>query len=100
MKTGKSAEIPEWLRLLIFTVAGIEIAIGFYSLYVAATQWTSIPSSPVVILYFLVTLILAPLLAAWAIVLVWQNRSTQLAVILAAVPAAILVLRVWLIGGL
>jgi hypothetical protein len=100
MKAAKSAEIPEWLRLLIFTVAGIEIAIGVYSLFIAVTQWTSIPSSLVVILYFLVTLILAPLLAVWAIVLVWQNRNMQLAAILAAIPAAILVLRAWLIGGL
>ena len=90
---------PEWLRLLVFTIAGIVIAIGLFSLYTAATQWTSLPGNPVVILYFLVMLVVLPLLAVWAIVLTWQARNPRLAVVLAAIPAVLMLLRALLIGG-
>jgi hypothetical protein len=94
-----ASNFPEWLRLLVFTVAGMVIGLGLFSLYTAATQWTSLPANPVVILYFLVTLIVVPALAIWAIVLTWQSRNPRLAVILTATPVAILLLRALLIGG-
>ena len=94
-----ASKFPEWLRLLVFTVAGIVIALGLFALYTAATQWTSLPTNPAVILYFLVTLIVVPALAIWAIVLTWQSRTPRLAVILTTIPVAILLLRALLIGG-
>lgn len=95
----QTSQFPEWLRLLVFTVSGIVIAIGLFSLYSAATQWTSLPSNPVVVLYFLVMLIVLPLLAAWAFALTWQARNPRLAVVLAAIPAVLMLLRALLIGG-
>jgi hypothetical protein len=95
----QTPQFPEWLRLLVFTVAGIVIAIGLFSLYTAATRWTSLPANPVVVLYFLVMLIVLPLLAVWAFVLTWQERNPRLAVVLAAIPAVLLLLRALLIGG-
>jgi hypothetical protein len=94
-----ASNFPEWLRLLVFTVAGMVIGLGLFSLYTAATQWTSLPAHPVVSLYFLVTLIVVPALAIWAIILTWQSRNPRLAVILTATPVAILLLRALLIGG-
>jgi hypothetical protein len=94
-----ASNFPEWLRLLVFTVAGMVIGLGLFSLYTAATQWTSLPANPVVILYFLVTLIVVPALAIWAIILTWQSRNPRLSVILTATPVAILLLRALLIGG-
>ena len=95
----QTTPFPEWLRLLVFTIAGIVIAIGLLSLYTAATQWTSLPGNPVVVLYFLVMLVVLPLLAVWAIVLTWQARNPRLAVALAAIPAVLMLLRALLIGG-
>jgi hypothetical protein len=94
-----ASNFPEWLRLLVFTVAGMVIGLWLFSLYTAATQWTSLPANPVVILYFLVTLIVVPALAIWAIILTWQSRNPRLSVILTATPVAILLLRALLIGG-
>jgi hypothetical protein len=96
---NQTPQFPEWLRLLVFSVAGVVIAIGLFSLYTAATQWTSLPANPVVVLYFLVTLVVLPLLAVWAIVLTWQARNPRLAVALAAIPAVLMLLRALLIGG-
>ena len=88
------------LRLLVLTAAAIVIALGLFSLYTAATQWTSLPTNPVVILYFFVMLIVLPALAVWAFVLAWQRRNSRRAAALVAIPAAIMLLRALLIGGL
>ena len=95
----QTPQFPEWLRLLVFAGSATVIAIGLFSLYTAATQWTSLPSNPVVVLYFLVMLLVLPLLAVWAFVLTWQERNPRLAVVLAAIPAVLLLLRALLIGG-
>jgi hypothetical protein len=99
MTKTNSPQFPEWLRLLIFTVAGLVIALGLFSLYTAATRWTSLPDNPIVILYFFIMLIVLPLLAVWAFVLTWQERNPRLAAVLAAIPATLLLLRALLIGG-
>ena len=92
--------VPEWYRAAILAAAGFLAAWGIYSLYVAATGWSAWPSNPIAILYFLLVLVVAPALAAWAFVLAWQDRDLQLATILTAIPAAILLLRAFFIGGL
>jgi hypothetical protein len=93
-------QFPEWLRLLVLTAAGIVIALGLFSLYTAATQWTSLPTNPVVILYFFIMLIVLPALAVWAFLLAWQRRKPRLAAVLVAIPVAIMLLRALLIGGI
>jgi hypothetical protein len=96
---NQTPQFPEWLRLLVFSVAGVVIAIGLFSLYTAATRWTSLPDNPVVVLYFLIMLVVLPLLAVWAFILTWQVRSPRLAVVLAAIPAVLMLLRALLVGG-
>ena len=91
---------PELLRFAVLGVAGVVIAFGLFSLYSAATQWTSLPTNPVVILYFAVLLIVVPLLALGAFLLAWRNERLTLAAILAAIPAVILIARAALVGGI
>lgn len=86
-------------RLLVLTLAGIVIAFGIFSLYTAATTWTSLPANPVVILYFLIMLVVLPSLAVWAFMLAWQRRNPRRAAVLVAIPAAIMLLRALLLGG-
>ena len=88
------------LRFAVLAVAGVMLAFGLFSLYSAATQWTSLPANPVVFLYFAVVLLVLPLLALWAFVLAWCNERLTLAAILAAIPAVITLLRIVLLGGL
>ena len=92
--------LPEWYRAVILLVAGLIVAYGIYALYSAATGWSALPSNPIAILYFLLVLVVAPALAAWAFALAWQDRNLQLATILTAIPGAILLLRAFFIGGL
>ncbi|HEX5777878.1 MAG TPA: hypothetical protein VFY21_03470 [Xanthobacteraceae bacterium] len=92
--------LPDWYRAVILLVAGLIVAYGIYALYAAATGWSALPSNLIVILYFLLVLIVAPALAAWAFALAWQDRNLQLATILTAIPAAILLLRAVFVGGL
>lgn len=92
--------LPEWYRAAILVAAGFLVAWGIYSLYMAAAGWGALPSNPIAILYFLLVLVVAPALAAWAFVLAWQDRDLQLATILTAIPAAILLLRAAFLGGI
>ena len=92
--------LPEWYRATILFVAGFLVAYGIYALYTAATGWSALPANPIAILYFLLVLVVAPALAAWAFVLAWQDRELQLATILTAIPAAILLLRAAFLGGI
>lgn len=90
---------PVLLRFAVLGVAGVVIAFSLFSLY-STTQWASLPTNPVVILYFTVVLIVVPLLALRAFLLAWRNERLTLAAILAGVPAAILIARAALIGGI
>jgi hypothetical protein len=87
------------LRIAVLAMAALVLAYGLFLLYSAATAWTSLPTNPIVILYFLLVLVVAPLLAARALILAWQGKNLRLAAILTAIPAAILFLRVALLGG-
>ncbi len=90
---------PELLRFAVIGVAAIVIAFSLFSIY-SATMWTSLPTNPVVILYFVVVLIVVPLLAVGALLLAWRNERLTLSLILAAIPAAILIARAMLVGGI
>jgi len=87
------------LRFAVLAVAGIVLGFGLFSLYSAAATWTSLPSDPVVVLYFAIVLIVLPLLALWAFILAWQGQRLTFAAVLAAIPAAILLVRAVLVGG-
>ena len=89
---------PDLVRLAVFCVAAIVIGFSLFSLY-SATQWTSLPTNPIVILYFLVVLVVVPLLALRAILLAWANQRLTVAAVLAGISAAILILRAILLGG-
>jgi hypothetical protein len=91
---------PDLVRLAVLGVAGAVIALSLYSLFSAATQWTSLPTNPIVILYFTVVLIVVPLLAVRAIMLAWANERLTTAAVLAAISAGILILRAMLVGGI
>ena len=88
------------LRFAVLAAAGIVLGFGLVSLYAAAATWTSLPSNPVVFLYFFAVLVVLPLSALWAFVLAWRNKQLTFAAVLAAIPAAILLLRFLLIDGL
>jgi hypothetical protein len=96
---NKPEAFPEWQRLTVLAVASLIVVLSLFSIYTAATNWTSLPSNPVVALYFFVTLIVAPALAGWALMLAWQEREPRLAMILTAIPVAILILRAIFVGG-
>jgi hypothetical protein len=96
----KPEQFPEWQRLTLLAVASLIVVLSLFSMYTAAMNWTSLPSNLIVVLYFFVTLIVVPVLAAWAFALAWQEREPRLALTLTAVPAAILLLRAIFIGGL
>ena len=110
MKQSAARPFPEWYRIAILAIAGLIVALGLFSLYSAAAGWTyrfarcrrrasPISSHGRVILYFAVVLLVAPLLAAAAFVLAWQERNPGAATFLTAVAVAILLLRTAL-GGL
>jgi hypothetical protein len=90
---------PELVRFAVLGAAAVVIGLSLFSLY-TATQWTSLPTNPVVILYFVVVLIVVPLLALGAFLLAWRNERLTLAAILAAIPAVILIARAVLVGGI
>jgi hypothetical protein len=96
---NKPEAFPEWQRLTVLAVASLIVVLSLFSIYTAATNWTSLPSNPVVALYFFVTLIVAPALAGWALMFAWQEREPRLAMILTAIPVAILILRAIFVGG-
>jgi hypothetical protein len=92
--------LPEWYRAVIMIASGFLAVWGVYAIYKAATGWSAWPSNLFVILYFLLVLVVAPALAAAAFALAWQNRNLQLATILTAIPAAVLLLRAAFLGGI
>jgi hypothetical protein len=98
MSTIPKDPTPDLLRLAVFGVAAFVIGFSLFSLY-SAMQWTSLPTNPIVILYFTVVLIVVPLLALRAIMLAWANERLTLAAVLAGISAAILILRTILVGG-
>lgn len=91
---------PVLVRFAVLGVAGAIIAFSLFSLYSAATQWTSLPTNPIVFLYFFVVLVVVPVLALRAFLLAWGNERLTLAAVLTAIPAAILLARTFLIGGI
>ncbi len=92
-------DFPEWQRMTILTLAGFIVAFSLFSIWSAAATWTSIPTNPIALGYFFVVLILVPVLAAWSFLFAWQGRDRSAAVVLVAIPAAILLLRTYVIGG-
>jgi hypothetical protein len=87
------------LRMALLAIAALVLAYGLFLLYSAAVTWTSLPTNPIVFLYFFIVLVVAPLLAARALILAWQGTNLRLAAILTAIPAAILLVRAALLGG-
>jgi hypothetical protein len=96
----KPEQFPEWQRLVVLAVTALIITLSAFSIYTAATNWTSLPTNPVVGLYFFVMLIAVPVMAAGAFMLAFQQREQRRAMILTAIPAAILILRAVFVGGL
>src|SRR5690606_6313604 len=99
-ETPMQVPFPEWQRMTILVVAGLIVALSFFSLWSAAAQWTDLPSNPIVLLYFFVMLVVVPVLAASAFALAWQGRNAAVATVLTAIPAVILLLRAYFIGGI
>jgi len=93
-------QFPEWQRLSVLAISSLIVVLSLFSIYSAAANWTSLPSNLIVTLYFFVMLVVVPLLAARAFLLAWQERQPGLAMTLTAIPAAILLLRTALVGGL
>lgn len=91
---------PEWQRLTVLAVASLIVVLSLFSIYSAAVNWTSLPSNLIVAFYFFVMLVVVPVLAGWAFILAWQEREPRLAIVLIAIPAAILILRAAFLGGL
>lgn len=95
-----SSRFPEWQRLTVLTVAGVIVAFSLFSIWSAASNWTSLPENPLVLAYFFVVLVLVPVLAAFAFAFAWQERKSGAAIALTAIPAVILLLRAYFIGGI
>lgn len=95
-----SEQFPAPQRWSVLGMATMIAGLSLVSTYSAVTSWTSLPSNIFVALYFFVVLVVVPVLAAWAFVLAWQKRQPDLAMILIAIPALILILRAFFVGGL
>ncbi len=95
-----SEQFPPPQRWSVLGIAIMIAGLSLISIYSAVTSWTSLPSNIFVALYFFVVLVVVPVLAAWAFVLAWQKRRPDLAMILIAIPAVVLILRAFFVGGL
>jgi hypothetical protein len=95
-----SEQFPAPQRWSVLGIATLIAGLSLVSIYSAVTTWTSLPSNIFVALYFFVVLVVVPVLAAWAFVLAWQKRQPDLAMILIAIPALILISRAFFVGGL
>jgi hypothetical protein len=99
MQNPNANLFADWQRAAILTVSALIVLYSLFSIYSAATTWTSLPDNPVAMLYFGVILVLVPLLAARAFVTAWFGGDFRTAVILTAIPAVILLLRAYFIGS-
>jgi hypothetical protein len=99
MQNPNAAFPGDWQRAAILIVSALIVLYSLFSIYSAATTWTSLPNNPVVMLYFGVVLVLVPLLAARAFATAWFRGDTRTALILTAIPAVILLLRAYFVGG-
>lgn len=97
MTVYKQSHLPsDIFRNAVLLAAGAGMLLGLYFLYGAATTWTSLPSNPIVMAYFALTLIGLPLLAVWSFVLAYREERVPFAAILAGIPLAIYALRYFL----
>jgi hypothetical protein len=97
---NQSVNFADWQRTIVLVVSAAIVLYSLFSIFTAATTWTSLPTNPVAMLYFGVILVLVPLMAARAFATIWLGGETRTGIILTAIPAVILLLRAWFIGGL
>lgn len=96
---NKPDAFPEWQRLTVLAVASLIVVLSLFSIYSAAVNWTSLPSNPLVAIYFFVMLVVVPALAGWAFMLAWQERGPRQATILISIAAGVILLRSAFVGG-